>query len=71
MSIRELIVTQWDVNNTNTIIKTKQVIELIVTQWDVNEENGGAGNSELKELIVTQWDVNKFVYNYGFLIGQN
>ena len=45
--------------------------ELIVTQWDVNEENGGAGNSELKELIVTQWDVNKFVYNYGFLIGQN
>ena len=36
IKLRELIVTQWDVNDEQTEEPDEPTDELIVTQWDVN-----------------------------------
>ena len=36
IKLRELIVTQWDVNGQEINAQGKKAQELIVTQWDVN-----------------------------------
>ena len=56
--LKELIVTQWDVNYTGDKSGTAQALELIVTQWDVNVFTYNYGFLVGDELIVTQWDVN-------------
>ena len=57
--IYELIVTQWDVNESNYMPNRDFGCELIVTQWDVNYSNGQNQELSMTELIVTQWDVNE------------
>ena len=37
IKLRELIVTQWDVNEETAAKTAAATKELIVTQWDVNE----------------------------------
>ena len=56
--LKELIVTQWDVNYTGDKSGTAQALELIVTQWDVNSITASVQGLYDLELIVTQWDVN-------------
>ena len=55
---RELIVTQWDVNQKHHYPLASSFYELIVTQWDVNKEHWSTSPRFTLELIVTQWDVN-------------
>ena len=55
----ELIVTQWDVNDSGVGDHVTGCTELIVTQWDVNDDDELVTAKIDVELIVTQWDVNK------------
>ena len=58
----ELIVTQWDVNDSGVGDHVTGCTELIVTQWDVNKVSQEDNKVGSFELIVTQWDVNLGLY---------
>ena len=59
-NIRELIDTQWDVNNKNLKAVDTWKLELIDTQWDVNVNKDSDSQGKIVELIDTQWDVNTY-----------
>ena len=65
IKLRELIVTQWDVNDLHLPVARGGYNELIVTQWDVNNVKISCNQTEQIELIVTQWDVNMIVAGEG------
>ena len=60
VSEKELIDTQWDVNEVNLENKEITISELIDTQWDVNQLFRIYKSGKQIELIDTQWDVNFF-----------